>query len=467
MKIQYTKSEGVSIGYSVSGEGKKSILYVPGAYSNLALERYIPETLEWLKFLCSFGRAITFDKRATGVSDRSARPLNLDQQIVDVEAVRVATNSEKLIVCGLSQGAPLAILYSLAYPERVTALILIEGVCCDAKDPYATLTDSNTLFDWDRSLAAIDSDFSKWCLDFARQMYPDATPEDLNLEVEYMQATASPASYRFIWCCLMGFDLRPMLRHVSHPTIVIHGKEDQLYSVKHGRYLAEKIPGAQYVELESNNHAIMYDPAVLQQLKESIEKFIKDLPPEHESEPSVGTISTEMFANIEGSDFVEQATIVFTDIVSSTEFVTQVGDAAARDLFLKHDKIIRDQLKQYDGRELQNLGDGFMLSFASATVAIKCACKIKQQILEALPSIHIRIGINTGEVLKREAKHPFGQAVIVASRIVSECKGGQLLVSDVTKQLAAGSRFSFIEKGSFQPKGFKDTIKLFEVVCSD
>ena len=465
MKIQYTKSEGVSIGYSVSGEGKKSILYVPGAYSNLALKD-IPN-FRMVKFLCSFGRAITFDKRATGVSDRSARPLNLDQQIVDVEAVRVATNSEKLIVCGLSQSAPLAILYSLAYPERVTALILIEGVCCDAKDPYATLTDSNTLFDWDRSLAAIDSDFSKWCLDFARQMYPDATPEDLNLEVEYMQATASPASYRFIWCCLMGFDLRPMLRHVSHPTIVIHGKEDQLYSVKHGRYLAEKIPGAQYVELESNNHAIMYDPAVLQQLKESIEKFIKDLPPEHESEPSVGTISTEMFANIEESEIVEQATIVFTDIVSSTDLVTKVGDASARDLFLKHDKIVRNQLKKYGGKELQNLGDGFMLTFASATDAIKCACKIQQQILEELPTIQIRIGINTGEVVRREAKHPFGQAVVVASRIVSECMGGQILISDVAKQLAAGSKLSFVERGRFKPKGFDDSIKLFEVVWSE
>jgi len=467
MKIEYTKSEGVSIGYSVSGEGEKTVIYVPGAYSNLALERYIPETVEWLEFLGNFGRVVTFDKRATGVSDRSARPLSLDQQIVDVEAVRVATNSEKLIVCGLSQGAPLAILYGLAYPERVTALILIEGVCCDARDPYASLTDSNTLFDWGRSLADIDSDFSKWCLDLTRLMIPDATPEDLNLEVEYMQATASPASYRFIWSCLMGFDLRPMLRHVTHPTIVIHGKEDKLYSAQHGRYIAENIPGAKYVELESNYHGLMYDPDVLPQLEESIEEFINSLLPDQESEPSDRIISTEMSVDIEGSDIVEQATIVFTDIVSSTKIVTQVGDAAARDLFLKHDKIIRNQLINYGGRELQNLGDGFMLSFTSATVAIKCACKIQQQISKAFPLIHIRIGINTGEVVRREAKHPFGQAVVVASRIVSECKGGQLLVSDVTKQLTAGSGFSYIERGTFQPKGFDDTIKLFEVVCAE
>jgi len=467
MKIQYTKSEGVSIGYSVSSEGDQTVIYVPGAYSNLALERYIPETVEWLKFLGSFGRVITFDKRATGVSDRNARPLNLDQQIVDVEAVRVATNSEKLIVCGLSQGAPLAILYALAFPERVTALILIEGVCCDARDPYASLTDSNTLFDWNRSLADIDSDFSKWCLDFSRLMIPDATPEDLNLEVEYMQATASPASYRFIWCCLMGFDLRPMLRHVAHPTIVIHGKEDQLYSVQHGRYLAENIPGAKYVELETNFHGPMYDPDVLPKLKESIEQFIKSLPPDQVIEFSERKISTEMLTDIEEIDFVEQATIVFTDIVSSTEFVTQVGDAAARDLFLKHDKIIRNQLKKYGGRELQNLGDGFMLSFPSATYAIHCACAMQQTISQYLPQLKLKIGINTGEVVIREGNHPFGQAVVIASRIVEKCSSQQILISEISKGLAAGSKFACSGIGKFKPKGIDHSIKLFEVLWSN
>lgn len=116
---------------------------------------------------------------------------------------------------------------------------------------------------------------------------------------------------------------------------------------------------------------------------------------------------------------------------------------------------------------MQNLGDGFMLSFASATAAIKCACKIQQQISKHLPTIQIRIGVNTGEVVRREAKHPFGQAVVVASRIVSECKGGQLLVSDVTKQLTVGSGFSFIEGETFQPKGVNDSIRLFEVVWTE
>ena len=219
MAIQYTNSEGVSIGYSISSEGKETVIFVPGAFSNLTIDKYFPESVSWNEFLGRFGRVINFDKRGTGVSDRSTRPLNLDQQVVDVEAVRVAGNCEDLIVCGLSQGAPLAVLYALAYPERVRALILLEGVCCDAKDPYAGLSDSNTLFDWERTVADLDSDYSKWWLDHAQMIYPDARPEDIELYIEYAYATASPAAHRFIWCCLMGFDLRPMLRHVTHPTL--------------------------------------------------------------------------------------------------------------------------------------------------------------------------------------------------------------------------------------------------------
>ena len=186
MTISYTKSEGVSIGYSVSGSGDQCLIYVPGAYSNLAMERYIPESVAWEKFLEKFGRIITFDKRASGVSDRTTRPLNLDQQVVDVEAVRAAAEAEDLIVCGMSQGAPLAVLYALAYPERTRALILLEGVCCDAADPFADLSDKNTLFDWERSLAKFDSDFTAWCLDFCNLLAPNQSEEDLDLNVEYM-----------------------------------------------------------------------------------------------------------------------------------------------------------------------------------------------------------------------------------------------------------------------------------------
>jgi class 3 adenylate cyclase len=161
---------------------------------------------------------------------------------------------------------------------------------------------------------------------------------------------------------------------------------------------------------------------------------------------------------------VEQATIVFSDMISSTEMVTRLGDAAARDLFLQHDKIVRDQIKKYKGRELQTLGDGFMLSFESPSAAIKCACDIQKELSQNIPSIKIRIGINTGEVVRREGQIPFGQAVFVASRLANKAKAEQILVSDVTKHLAAGSGFQFVERGRTKLKGIGEILKLYEVV---
>ena len=434
MAIQYTKSEGVSLGYSVSGEGEQTVIYVPGAYSNLAIERYIPEAVDWEVFLGRFGRVITFDKRATGVSDRSARPLNLDQQVVDVEAIRVATDSKELIVCGMSQGAPLAVLYALAYPERVKALILLEGVCCDANDPYASLSDSNTLFDWERSLADIDSDFSTWCLDFSKMMFPDAGPEELDPSVEYMHATASPASHRFIWCCLMGFDLRPMLRHVTQPTLVIHGKDDQLYPVQHGKYFAEHIPGAKYLELASNCHMPMYDPNALPHLQGGIDQFITSLPPTQSEESSTRIVST----------------VLFTDIVGSTEQQRDWGDRAWTEKISAFEENSTVIVEQCRGKIIRFTGDGVKAAFEIPGDGLRAARLLVQDASEL--GHPIRVGLHTGEVQwSDEDLH--GMAVNIASRVADQADAGEVLTTTVTQGIVEGGDYSFTDWGETDLKG--------------
>jgi len=434
MAIQYTKSEGVSIGYRVSGEGARSIIYVPGAYSNLAMEKYFPESVAWEKFLGRFGRVINFDKRATGVSDRSDSPLNLDQQVVDVEAVRVATTSEDLIICGLSQGAPLAILYALAYPERTRALILFEGVCCDARDPYASLSDSNTLFDWEHSLADIDSDFSKWCLDFTRMMFPDASLEELEPNVEYMHATASPAAYRFIWCCLMGFDLRPMLRHVEHPTLVIHAKDDQHYPVQHGRYLAEHIPGAEYLELASNYHAPYFDPDALPQIQACIEQFIGSLPEDRIEESSARAVST----------------VLFSDIVGSTDRQQEFGDRAWTEKISIFETNTTAIVGRCRGKVIRFTGDGVKAAFDVPGDALRAAQLL---VLDASELGHpIRVGLHTGEVQwSDEDLH--GMAVNIASRVADQADAGEVLTTSVTQGIVEGGDYAFSDRGEVDLKG--------------
>jgi pimeloyl-ACP methyl ester carboxylesterase len=434
MAIQFTKSEGVSIGYTVSSKGEQSIIYVPGAYSNLAIERYFPESVAWEKFLGRFGRVINFDKRATGVSDRSARPLNLDQQVVDVEAVRVATNSKDLIICGLSQGAPLAILYALAYPERTRALILLEGVCCDANDPYSSLSDSNTLFDWDQSLEVIDSDFSKFCINFTKMIFPDAGPEEIDVNVEYMHATASPASFRFIWCCLMGFDLRPMLRHVRHPTLVVHSKDDQHYPVQHGRYFAEHIPGAKYLELDSNCHMPMFDPDALAEFQEGIEKFITELPPSQAEESSSRVIST----------------VLFSDIVDSTEQQRELGDRVWTEKIRDFEANTTAIVEQCRGEVIRSTGDGVKAAFEVPGDGLRAARLLVKDANEL--GHPVRVGLHTGEV-QWSNNDLHGMAVNIASRVSDQADAGEVLTTTVTQGIVEGGDYTFTDWGETELKG--------------
>jgi len=369
---------------------------------------------------------------------------------LDLETVVNYLNLEEFNLLGSSMSGPLSIAFTARYPNRVNRLIL-----------YGTYANGEKLAQKKVQLAIISLLEASWGLGsktIADMFIPDAKAEEIQSLARYQRlSSSSEIAIELLKLCY-AVDVTEALSSIKMPTLILHREGDKAVSISHGRELSREIPNSNFKILSGNMHSIWNGES--NKIIEEILEFLG----EKETTRQADQIED---LTAEDSEIVEQATIVFTDIVSSTDLVTQAGDALARDLFLKHDKIVRTQLKKYGGKELQNLGDGFMLSFASASAAIKCACKIQLQISEALPAIQIRIGINTGEVVRREAKHPFGQAVVVASRIVSECQGGQLLVSDVTKQLTAGSGFSFIDKGPFQLKGFNEGIKLFEVVWAE
>jgi class 3 adenylate cyclase len=337
-------------------------------------------------------------------------------------------------VCGLSQGAPLAVLYALAYPERVRALILMEGVCCDAADPYKPLSDDNTLFDWSRTLAEFDADYEGWCKSRVKLIEPHCKPVELDLSVEYMQATASPAAHRFIWCCLMGFDIRPMLRHVTQPTLVIHTTEDKLYPVKHGRYLAEHIPGAQYVELESDCHMPMYDKNVAPQMFDSISGFIEKLPDWNAPELSERFVST----------------ILFTDIVSSTDQQRTHGDSVWTKKISEFEERSAAIVESCRGKLAGSTGDGIFASFDVPGDGLKAACLL---IEDAHKNNHpIRAGIHTGEV-QRSRNGLHGLAVTLAARVADQAGKDEVLVTNVTQGIVEGGDFEFIDCGEVELKG--------------
>jgi len=448
--IQFVKrKDGVKIAYSGFGKGQPLVMPPPWVTS-LAFVLEDPISNQFIEKLARKSMVIFYDKHGCGQSDRDRKEFTLESELFDLETVVDHLGFDEFTLFGASMSGPISISYTARHPKRVNRLIL-----------YGTYANGEKLAKKKVQVAITSLIRASWGLGskaIADIFIPEAKTEELQSLAELQRLSSDPEiAARLLELCY-SIDVTETLSDIQIPTLILHREEDKSISIRNGRQLASEIPDALFKILNGAAHPPWYGES--QQIIEEILEFLG------KGETPGQFDETETFA-AEDSEIVEQATIVFTDIVSSTDLVTKVGDASARDLFLKHDKIVRNQLKKYGGKELQNLGDGFMLTFASATDAINCACKIQQQILEELPKIQIRIGINTGEVVRREGKHPFGQAVVVASRIVSECKGGQILISDIAKQLAAGSRLSFVERGRFKPKGFDDSIKLFEVVWSE
>ena len=448
--IQFVKrKDGVKIAYSIFGDGPP-LVFAPSWITSL---RFVIEDPFMNRFLEQLAQKVTvvfYDKHGCGQSDRDRKEFTLESELLDLETVVDYLGLDKFNLLGSSGSGPISIAFTARYPNRVSRLVLY-GTCANGKKVAKKKV----------QLAIVSLIEASWGLGsktLADMFIPDANAEEVQSLARYQRLSSS--SEIAIGLLELGYslDVTEALSSIKIPTLILHREDDKAVPIQHGRELSSEISNSKFKILSGNAHPIWYGKT-----NEIIEEILEFLGVEDTS----GQIDKTDSLDAEDSEIVEQATIVFTDIVSSTDLVSQVGDASARDLFLKHDKIVRYQIEKYGGKELQNLGDGFMLSFTSATAAIKCACKIQQQLAEDLPNIQIRIGINTGEVVRREGKHPFGQAVVIASRIVSECKGRQLLVSDVTKQLTAGSGFSFIEKGTFQPKGFNDSIKLFEVVWAE
>ncbi len=448
--IQFAKrKDGVKIAFSKFGKGQPLVIPPPWTTS-LRFVIEDPFMNQFLEQLAQKVMVVFYDKHGCGQSDRDREEFTLESELLDLETVVNHLGLDKFNLLGSSMSGPLSIAFTARYPNRVSRLVL-----------YGTYANGKKLAKKKVQLAIISLLEASWGLGsktLADMFIPDANAVELqSLARNQRLSSSSEIAIGLMELCY-SLDVTEALSSIKIPTLILHREGDKAMQIRHGRELSSEIPNSKFKILSGNVHPIWHG-----ETNKIIEEILEFLG----LGKTPGQIDKTDTLAAEDSEIVEQATIVFTDIVSSTDLVTKVGDASARDLFLKHDKIVRNQLKEYGGKELQNLGDGFMLSFASATAAIKCACKIQQQISEGLPTIQVRIGINTGEVVRREGKHPFGQAVVVASRIVSECKGGQLLVSDVTKQLTAGSGFSFIEKGSFQPKGFNDSIKLFEVVWAE
>jgi class 3 adenylate cyclase/pimeloyl-ACP methyl ester carboxylesterase len=459
-KIQFAKrKDGVRIGYSIFGTGVPFIYPAPWV-SNIAflLENQMARAF-WER-VARYFTVVFYDKHGCGHSDRNRTEFTLESELFDLEAVVGHIGLEEFILFGTSMAGPASIAYTVRHKEKVKHLVL-----------YGTYANGRIVTKDEVKLGLISLIRGAWGVGskiLIDIFIPGASMDVAQQYAVFQRESCTSEMAARLLELVYNLDVTGLLPSIQTRTLVLHREGDKAIPIHLGRELAMEIPNALFKVLQGDIH--------LPWLGES-DKIIEEIcafvgvkesktsdAPLFETSPESRRVEDRSDFSAEVSEIVEQATIVFSDIVSSTELVTRIGDAAARDIFLRHDKIVRDQITKHRGRELQNLGDGFMLSFESPSAAIRCACDMQKELSKNVPSIKIRIGINTGEVVRREGRQPFGQAVVVASRLANKAKAEQILVLDVTKHLVAGSGFSFVERGRAKLKGIGESFKLYEVV---
>ena len=457
--IRFVKRpDDVTLAYTKFGKGPALVFPAPWVTS-LSYIIEDPFASHFWERVSQVATVILYDKHGCGQSDRDRKEFTIESELADLKTVVDHLDLDKFVIWGSSLSGPVAISYAFRHPQKVSRLIL-----------YGTFANGNTLCPDEVKSALVSMVRASWGIGsktLADIFLPGANGEEIKSIAKFQRESATPEIAAELMELGYTVDVSELISHLKLPTLILHREGDRAVAISHGRELAAGIPNAQFKVLKGSMHPWWYGDT--EEIIREVAAFIgaqELLTPASDGPSGLGQKrvgENQKQIRLEGAETAEQATILFSDIVSSTDIVTKLGDIAARDIFLQHDRIIRERLKKYGGKELQNLGDGFMLSFSSSSAAIRCACDIQRELSKSLPSLGVRVAINTGEVVRREGEHPFGQAVVLASRIISKAKGGQVLLSDISKRLASGSRFSFLDKGRFKPKGFPETVKIYEV----
>jgi class 3 adenylate cyclase len=439
-----TTSDGVRIAYATVGRGPP-LVRVLGWFTHLEFEWENPI---WRGFIDGFSRRfllIRYDGRGMGLSDRGVNEYSLEAHVRDLEAVVDAAGFDRVALLGISQGGATSIAYALRHPERVTHLI-----------PYGSFARQRLLDTEEgrqQAMAMATLIRQGWGSDVPayRQFWtgifmPDADSDAIRGFNEFQRVSASADDVLGLLAAEQRIDVRKLLPQVAVPTLVIHRRGDMAVPFELGRELAAGIPGARFLPLDGRNHAFFVpnDPAK-ETILEAIEEFVGGV-----QRPGVPATPGLL-------------TILFTDIESSTALTQRLGDTRAQEVLRAHNTIVRDALKACSGSEIKHTGDGIMASFPSASRALECAVAIQQAVAALADTpLRVRIGLNAGEPVAEE-QDLFGTAVQLARRVCDHADPGQILVSDVVRQLAMGKGFLFSDHGDVGLRGFEDPVRLYEV----
>ncbi len=426
VRTRYTQSGDASIAYQVLGEGPIDLVVVNGPASHLELMWEEPATAHCFERLASFSRLVLFDRRGTGLSDPVSRPPTLEQQMDDLSAVLDAAGTERTALFGASD-LGLCALYAATYPDRVTTLVL-SGV-----GPKGGLTMTPEVRS--QFLDAIESNWGDGTLLtlFAPSKVGNHAFEEWWGRMQ--RSAVSPGMARQLMEMISETDLRAVLPSIKVPTLVTHITGDRLVPVELGREVASLIPGARFVEHEGDDAYAWSDMPAL----DDIEEFLTG----RRADPEVDRVL---------------ATVMFTDIVDSTEAAARMGDQRWRELLGDHHAMVRLELGRWRGTEIKTIGDGFLATFDGPARAVRCADAIRASVRSL--GLELRAGLHTGEC-ELVGRDVAGIAVHIGARVMSQAAPGEILASSTVKDLVVGSGLQFADRGLHALRGLPEQWHLY------
>jgi class 3 adenylate cyclase len=434
---RYVKSDDVHVAYQVLGDGPLDLLFVPGFVSHMEAAWQSAETSAFFRRLASFCRLILFDKRGTGMSDRGSQIFTLEQRMDDVQAILDEVGSKRAALFGVSEGGPMSLLYAATYPERTSALILYGSYAKRSWAPDYPIGWKDE--QWDSFLANLERNWgtpqgisvATWAPSLADN------PSAAERLASYFRAAASPGAATAIMRMNREIDVRHILPAIRTPTLILHRTAERVSEVGHARYMAQNISDAKLIELAGVDHSFFLGGG--EEILDHVEQFLTGRRHVQQSERVL-------------------ATVLFVDIVGSTERAAKLGDNPWRKLLEKFYSNVRDVLQQYRGREINTSGDGFLATFDGPARAIRCAGAIRETV--GLLGLEVRCGLHTGEC-ELVGDDLAGIAVHIGARVAGLAGPGEVLVSQTVRDLVAGSGLVFEPRGKHVLKGVPNEWQLF------
>ncbi len=438
-QINYAKSGKIHIAYRTVGEGPMDLIVVPGWVTHLEAHWDDPQVWRFAERLSSFSRLILFDKRGTGLSDPVSEENlpTLEMRMEDVHAVLDAVGSSKAALLGISEGGSMCALFAATYSDRTSALVM--SGCYpkwirDTDYPWAPTREEHE--------AAFVAYEQNWGTPMGFKVVAPSVANDeqcRNWWSRNLRLGASPGSGIALYRMNIDIDIRGVLPAIRVPTLILHSKGDRLINVENSRYMATRIPDAKYVELKGDDHLPWFGDS--ETVLAEIEEFLTGVRP-------VASIDRVL------------STVLFVDVVGSTERAVSIGDSRWRDLLSWFHQYVGQEIDRFRGRLIDTAGDGVFASFDGPARAVHCAAALQNRV--AGLGIKLRAGLHTGECEVVGDKLA-GIAVHIGARIATTAEAGEILVSSTVRDLVAGSGLRFVSRGRHMLKGLQEEWELHAV----